>query len=186
MRRLLVLFFLLIFFGACNFGRKPKGVIAENEMVDVLIDMHLADGYTSTVFDTTQIVQLYKTVYKNHGIDSLTFRKSLQYYAKEPQELQKIYDKVTAKLQQLQKVEQKKAEKKLKEQQKREKKTADSLKRVQKLFADSLKRDSTKKATTQKALLKRDSLKRDSIKKAKLERFRLKRNKNDIPAKRSR
>jgi hypothetical protein len=174
MRRLLVLFFLVIFSAACRLGSEPKGVIPEEKMIGVLTDMHLVDGFTSGSVDTLKIVGLYKTVYKNHEIDSLTFRKSLEYYSKDPAKLQRMYAKVTGNLEKLQKAEQKKAEKKLKEQQKREKKTADSLKRVEKVRLDSIKRDSIKKEIARKALLKKDSLKRDSIRKAKLERLKLK------------
>src|SRR5690349_10636148 len=106
MRRLLVLFFLVIFSAACRFGTEPKGVIPEGKMVDVLTDMHLVDGFTSGSVDTAKIVELYKTVYNNHEIDSLTFRKSLEYYSKDPARLQNIYGKVTDKLQTLQKAEQ--------------------------------------------------------------------------------
>jgi len=204
MRRLLVLFFLLIFFAACNRNGASDGIIPEDEMVDVLVDMHLADAYTATLIDTPKIVEIYKTVYKHHGIDSLSFRKSLEFYTKEPKVLKEMYKEVNEKITALQLVEKKKEEKRLKEQQKRDKKFADSLNRIAKRFTDSVRKDSIKKATAKKLQLKKDSLKldsikkakltirkkdslkRDSIKKAKLEKLRLKKKKsNGIPPKRS-
>ena len=168
MRRLLVLFFLLNFFAACNWKSAPDGVIAEDRMVNLLVDMHLADAYTATLVDTPQIISAYKSVYKTNETDSLTFRKSLEYYTRDPQQLQDIYARVNEKLATMQKSAQKIEQKRLKEQQKREKKFADSLKKVEKRFRDSLKRDSIKKVKVKKDLLKRDSLKLDSIRKAKL------------------
>jgi len=178
MRRLLVLFFLFIFFAGCKSNNPPEGIIPEDKMINVLADMHLADGYTSSTMDTSTIVTIYKSLYKTYGIDSASFRKSLDYYAQDPANLKLMYGKVGEKLGKLEKIEQKKEQLKIKKQQKRDKFVQDSIKKQEKFRRDSLKRDSIKKVLIKKAALKRDSLKRDSVKKAKLERkLRLKKKK---------
>ncbi|WP_207426352.1 DUF4296 domain-containing protein [Pedobacter sp. SYSU D00535] len=182
MRSSLALFFLFIFFSGCTRDKVPAGVLAEGKMIEVLTDVHLADGYTSTLDsynDSTKIVQLYKAVYKKHGIDSMQFKKSLEYYSKSPKKLQLMYKQIDEQLVKLQKSEEKREQQRLKDEQRKEKLRLELLKKKEKLKRDSLKRDSLKKIT-----LKRDSLKRDSVKKAELKKEERKR--NDIPAKRNR
>ncbi|WP_256013019.1 DUF4296 domain-containing protein [Desertivirga xinjiangensis] len=187
MRRLLVLFFIFIFFEACNSGKTPDGIIPQEAMIDVLTDMHLADGYTSSLIDTPQIVAVYQSLYKTHGIDSLKFMKSLSFYSKDPVRLKEMYGQVESRLSVMEKDEQKKEEIKRKQQEKRDKQIADSLKRQEKLRKDSLRRDSIKMISIKKEALRKDSLKKDSVKKAKMElKLKKERKKNDLPAKRNR
>ena len=178
MRRLLVLFFLFIFSVGCKTGSTPEGIIPEDKMVNVLTDMHLADGYTSSIIDTTLVITTYKSLYKTYDIDSASFKKSLEFYAKDPIRLKAMYAQVAEKLGKLEKFEQKKEQIKIKKQQQRDKFVQDSIAKREKFKKDSLKRDSIKKVQLKKATLKKDSIKRDSVKKSRLEKkLRLKKDK---------
>ncbi|WP_069661137.1 DUF4296 domain-containing protein [Arcticibacter eurypsychrophilus] len=108
MKSLLLLFFIMIFFIACDSGRSPKGIIGEKEMIDVLTDVHLVDGYASTMYadsNRNTIAALYMAIYKKHNTDSVGIRKSLEYYSRHPDELKIMYESVNAKLKALEKRE---------------------------------------------------------------------------------
>lgn len=102
MKRLLAFFLSLIFFGSCDSETKPKGMIGREKMVEVLTDVHLVNGYTSTVMNLDTIKQVtanyLNVVYKKHQVDSIQFKKSLRYYSEHPKMLSEIYDQVIKKL----------------------------------------------------------------------------------------
>lgn len=103
MRRLIYGLLGLIFFAGCNSGT-PKGVIAEKNMVAVLKDMHLADGYVGSVpSDSVKILtnSLYGGIYKKYHTDSAGLRASIAYYAAQPQLFDAMYTQVQDQLQQL-------------------------------------------------------------------------------------
>ena len=108
MTRLLALFFILIFSASCD-EHAQKGIIGQAEMVPLLTDMHLANGYTSMLYSTenkSKVAATYKAVYKKHGTDSAQVRKSLAFYSKHPRELQLIYAEVDSNINRLLREEQ--------------------------------------------------------------------------------
>lgn len=102
MKRLLAFFLTSIFLVSCTSENRPEGIVERNKMVDVLTDVHLVNGYSSTVMDLDTVKKVTATylnmVYKKHGIDSVQFKKSLQYYSRNPQMLSEMYDQVIKKL----------------------------------------------------------------------------------------
>ena len=106
MKRLLALFFLINFFIACNSDRVPDGIIERDQMVNVLMDIHLADGYSSVNYgdpNRQKIGVLYSAIYKKYGTDSVKVRKSLNYYTQHPDVLQSMYEQINSRLQVLEK-----------------------------------------------------------------------------------
>lgn len=140
MRRHLILFFSALFLlVACIEEDKPADIINKDKMVKILLDVHLVDG-SLMVFGAKDTIYKYATnryglLFKKHGVDSATFKKSVKYYAGKPDELVKMYDEVADIL---------KAKK-------------DSVSKLQSKF---VAREARKRAAKNKA----DSLKRDSIK----------------------
>jgi hypothetical protein len=96
MKRLIRLFFILIFCAGCN--NVPEGIIHEDDMISLLTDMHLVDGYTSMLRqDSVHLAssyQLYNSVFNKYHTDSAEFRKSLEYYSKKPEEFFDMYKEV--------------------------------------------------------------------------------------------
>ena len=140
MKRLLALFFLINFFIACSSDSVPNGILEEDKMIEVLTDIHLADGYASVLYnDTTKTkaAALYFAVYKKYDTDSVQVRKSLEYYTKHPDRLQKMYEKINGNIQQLQAQVQAEDERRFRAQMQRMK---DSVN-----LKDELKRDSMNK-----------------------------------------
>lgn len=106
MRRLL-LFFLYVFISSCGNGTS-KGIIPKEKMISLLTDLHLANGYTSSLYGDSskeKLAATYKAVYKKYGTDSVELRKNLSYYSQRPEELVLIYKEVEKKLSKLEKGE---------------------------------------------------------------------------------
>ncbi|MBC8054003.1 MAG: DUF4296 domain-containing protein [Sphingobacteriaceae bacterium] len=109
MGRVLVLFFLFVFFSSCG-DNTPKGVLSKDVMVPLLTDLHLADGYASMVYGDSARIKtaiVYKALYKKYNTDSAGLRSTLKYYTERPDELGLMYKEVEKNLTRLDKQEQK-------------------------------------------------------------------------------
>lgn len=87
---------------ACKPGI-PKDIIQPDKMEKVLFDIHVVDGYISTMSPTADSTKkiasaYYKGVYKKFQIDSVLYNKSLNYYYQHADLLKKMYDNVTTQL----------------------------------------------------------------------------------------
>ncbi|MEJ7559081.1 MAG: DUF4296 domain-containing protein [Pedobacter sp.] len=166
MKRFTITVFCFVFLIACKPGI-PGDIIQPDDMALVLNDIHIVDGYITTIRpDSSKIVaaSLYKGIYKKFNVDSAKFYKSMDYYYKNPSIMDGIYKTVTAGL----------LKQKLKQI------TLDSIQNVKaqaklklKAKADSVKAaNASKKVVSKKKLdsLNKVKLKRriDSLKKSKL------------------
>ncbi len=92
---LLILGTMLLLF-ACN--KKNSYVIPQDQMVDILVDIHLTEGIITdnvdAFFKNEDKYTAYKTIYKKYGIDEMRFDSSLTYYSKETHLFVQIYDSV--------------------------------------------------------------------------------------------
>jgi len=159
MRRFCWAGLVLILIGGC--GRTiPKDIIQPKVIRLVLYDMHIADGYISTipVPDSAKKVaaSYYNAIYKKYGIDSVIYNRSINYYYDNVADISSIYSDVTASL----------------------KKSKDSIDKIQAKIlkkeeaAKKMKKDSADKANPKLAAAKADSVKKakkDSIAKVKIE-----------------
>lgn len=97
MKRFLPVIIIFILIQGCNSGI-PKGIIQPDKMEKVLFDVHVVDGYISTINnqDTSKIIasSYYNGIYKKYGIDSVLYNKSMDYYYSHPVVLNEIYTKV--------------------------------------------------------------------------------------------
>ena len=102
MKRLQLFIIPLLLLTACQKNKLPEGVLDEQRMINVLVDLSVIDGYMSSLIytDTLRIEgrSYYATVYKNHNISREIFDKSLKYYSNQPVLLDSMYSKVTRKL----------------------------------------------------------------------------------------
>ncbi len=131
---------------AIKVPEKPKDLIGEKAMVDLLYDMAVvtaAKGSNKKVLENNGIFpEAY--IFKKYAIDSVQFAKSNEYYSYKPDVYESIYAKVLERLNKEKAIHQKVLD--------AEKKVKDSLAKVKKKESDSLakirkqKRDSIKKA----------------------------------------
>jgi len=103
--RLLPVLLLIIVLFSCN--RIPRRyIIPPKKMVNVLVDIHLADGMADEnmrhssgfVLDSAS---LYGSVFKKYGVTRAQFDSTMNYYSEHPDDLQKMYNQVTARLKRL-------------------------------------------------------------------------------------
>jgi len=95
--------FLLLLSFSCQEKKETKFLISEDKMVDVLYDLHLADGVlNSTELPYSDSIlrpeNYYANILKKYNIDRPTFDSALQQYTENPQIYLKVYDKVIGKL----------------------------------------------------------------------------------------
>lgn len=138
MRRLIWALAATIMLFGCK-PKIPKDIIEPDKMQKILYDIHVADGYISTILlpDSSKKVAAayYKGIYKKFEIDSTQYNKSMDYYYAHPKDLDKIYKNISKTLESqkktLEKVDslQKAKIEKVKADKEKLKKTKDSLKK---------------------------------------------------------
>jgi hypothetical protein len=80
---------------------KPKGVLSENVMAALLTDIHLAEGAKTgrqVMGDTLRVETYYQKILKKHNTSLRAFNKSYDFYAKQPQIMNGIYEEVVENL----------------------------------------------------------------------------------------
>jgi len=82
---------------------KPRPLIKENIMIDMLVDIHIAEAtfnhvrYDTSMFKTTS-VDFYYSVLRKYEVQDSIFEKSFVFYASTPRQFEKMYRKVMNKL----------------------------------------------------------------------------------------
>ena len=112
---------------------KPKNLISESKMVDIITDMSLlnaAKGVDKDILEENGIVPL-NFIYEKYQIDSLQFAQSNNYYAYNVKKYEAIYAKVKVRLEN--------EKKSITAKQEERKKQQDSIRDARKARLDSLK-----------------------------------------------
>ncbi len=81
---------------SCGKKSASDGVMSEDEMVNFLIDLHIAEANVQDLrlnTDSAQVVfsMVEKLLYKQHGTTDSIFINSYQYYLERPEQLEIIY-----------------------------------------------------------------------------------------------
>ncbi|MFM7726873.1 MAG: DUF4296 domain-containing protein, partial [Flavobacteriales bacterium] len=104
-----ILFLVLMLVLSCESGSeeaKPAGLLSEEKMTDVLVDVRLLEGAYSGDFqrvDSSQyaIDSYYEQLFAKHQITRAAFLESSEYYALHPEVLLRIETEVGKKLEAL-------------------------------------------------------------------------------------
>lgn len=99
LRAILIILTLIGF--ACK--STPKGVLSEEKMVEVLTEIHIAEGRLKTVnifSDSAKKMApvLYNQIYTEKQVTAEEFVASYDYYQKDPKQFEAIIDKVIIEL----------------------------------------------------------------------------------------
>ena len=83
--------------------RRYGDIIPPKKFLNVLVDVHLADGIAVENMSHAKgllldSASLYGSVFKKYGVTRTMFDSTMSYYSEHPDDFQKIYNKVTAKL----------------------------------------------------------------------------------------
>ena len=77
-------------------------IIDKDTIVLMLMDIHIADSYLSinptAGKDKIKAVDFYYSIFDKYGYTKEQFKYSVDYYSKQPQEFEKMYEKVLNKL----------------------------------------------------------------------------------------
>ena len=81
---------------ACSSQDSPKGIIDQQKMVDIMIDIHLAEAAVQDLrlpHDSASKVYAVqeKYIFKKHGVSDTVFLDSYNYYVKHPDQLELVY-----------------------------------------------------------------------------------------------
>jgi hypothetical protein len=93
----------LLIFGCSNEKSIPKGIISEDSLVQIIVDMHLGDAIL--IDPSTQQRQFvinktefYNAILKKHSITKAEFKKNVNFYSDNPEKFDKIYERVVEEL----------------------------------------------------------------------------------------
>lgn len=170
MKKILFLGYLFLVIYGCK-SPIPKDIIQPDKMGKILYDIHIVDGYISTMPNPDSAKKVaasyYKGVYKKFDVDSVSYTKSMDFYYKNPEIMTEMYKKIQA---DLKKTKAKTEKVQLADAAKAEKKRLDSIK------TDSLLKKNLKKSPILDSVAKnkKDSLAK--VKKAKLRKKSMKKN----------
>lgn len=184
MKRFLRIIIAIIFLASCG-KSKPEGIFDEKKMTDLLFDLHLADGISTTYYSESsdkEAINYYSSVYEKYNTDSAGVNENLAYYSALPQTLQDIYAEVSKRLQrtedELRKIEMEKQRIVFVADSIASKKSTDSLKLIKRdslihfngkydlFLSDTLKSDTLKKRTSKIDSLKLSGELRPSLRKS--------------------
>ena len=86
---------------------KPKKLVSRDEMIKMLVDIHLAEAVNQTGrFGSDDLSKIkesdyYYSILQKYRVADSTFEKSLIYYSGKPKEFEKIYTRVLSHLNEL-------------------------------------------------------------------------------------
>lgn len=94
---------LLVCMSSC--GGRPSNVLSEQKMVDLMVDMEIAESYETTYGNTTsdQRIELGKRVLKAHGVSEETLDTTLAWYGRNMDDYVELFKKVDKELEKRQK-----------------------------------------------------------------------------------
>jgi len=98
-----VLAILLLVFLLVSNSCRDKEKIPREEMVSILVDIHLLDGMIQQdryrqKMEIPDTLNVYKHVLDKHGYSQARFDSTLNYYSKDPRKFERIYQDVMARL----------------------------------------------------------------------------------------
>ncbi|QTN37837.1 DUF4296 domain-containing protein [Cryomorphaceae bacterium] len=90
----------------CAKEERPADVLGKAKMVDVMVDVHLAEGIEKTTIltlDSTIISgqAVYDFLYEKHGITEEEYTRSFEWYSEHLKEFDEVYARVIEKLNQM-------------------------------------------------------------------------------------
>jgi cAMP phosphodiesterase len=95
------LFFFMsgLLLGACQTEERPEGVLSQEELAKLMVEIYLAEGRMSNLNIVKDSAMKYFIPFEEklkakHQISDSTIRITYQYYISHPHELEKIYDSV--------------------------------------------------------------------------------------------
>lgn len=98
MKKLLIAIATFIFAVSCANNDKPDELLDKDQMVSIMVDIHLVEGIASSLpisYDSSQKVYPYleQRVFEKHNIPDSVYLKSLQYYLRDAKLMEELYSR---------------------------------------------------------------------------------------------
>jgi hypothetical protein len=99
-KRILIALVWLVFALACQSSRsKPEGLLNEDQMVSILLDIQITEGIVSAMpvpYDSANVLYslLEKEVFFKHGVTDSVFISSMKFYLEDAAMMEKIYGRI--------------------------------------------------------------------------------------------
>jgi hypothetical protein len=86
----------LLLLVSCAKNKTPEGILDEDKMVELLVDIHMAEGLVSTFpihYDSSKVLYplFEKEIFEKHQVPDSVFRKSLEYYMRDARIMDRLY-----------------------------------------------------------------------------------------------
>jgi ATP sulfurylase len=98
-KRILAYSLLLFLLVACGRDSPPPGILSEDQLVNVMIDIQLTEGIVSSLpiaYDSSQ--QLYqlmeRDVFEKHSLPDSVVTNSMLYYLQDAEKMNRIYSRI--------------------------------------------------------------------------------------------
>ena len=90
---------LLVLSLSCASNSSPQGVLDEDLMVSVLVEIQLAEGKVSSLpisYDSSQVLYtlLERDIFSKHEVTDSVFKSSMEYYLEDAEKMDRIYARV--------------------------------------------------------------------------------------------
>jgi hypothetical protein len=90
---------LLVLNLSCASNSSPQGVLDEDLMVSVLVEIQLAEGKVSSLpisYDSSQVLYtlLERDIFSKHEVTDSVFKSSMEYYLEDAEKMDRIYARV--------------------------------------------------------------------------------------------
>jgi hypothetical protein len=99
-KRILIALVWLVFSFACQSSRsRPNGLLDEDQMVSILLDIQLTEGIVSAMpvpYDSANVLYslMEKEVFIKHGVSDSVFTTSMKFYLEDAALIEKIYERI--------------------------------------------------------------------------------------------
>jgi hypothetical protein len=98
-KRILTPLIFLFVLASCGKNSTPSGILSEEDMVKILIDIQMTEGKVSALpipYDSSQVLYtlMEKEVFAKHGVEDSVFIKSMLFYLEDASKMDRIYGQV--------------------------------------------------------------------------------------------
>lgn len=105
-RLFLLLGLCVMLWASCSTDKAPDYLISEDDVVPILVDVHLIDAYFYEMYEPAYLEEYmsdsmsiaYSAIFEKHGVTADRFTKSIDYYSDRPETFRAIYEKVILQL----------------------------------------------------------------------------------------
>ena len=98
MKKSVVIFLAMMLSYSCSKNPKPESLLPEDKMVEILVDIHMAEGMASSLpipYDSSKKIYpiFEEEVFAKHGISDSVYMESFEYYLRDLKTMERIYER---------------------------------------------------------------------------------------------